>query len=527
VSASQQPSSSPALDPSSISRLALPVLGLVGGLQIADPMIASVALVPASRGLDLSPGVTALAASIATLALAASVLSAGSLADILGRRRVLIVGLLLLVLGDALVAIAPGAAVFLLGRAVAGLGLAASFSAAYAAVQQLVTPKRLGSSLGMFAAVGGITMLVVSPLAGLLTSVDWRLAFLVVPLLAGISCLAVLRVVPVLPKAPRARADVPGQVLLAIGVVGVLYGLSRASASVSDPSCWGSIAVGLAALAAFAVAEQRSDHPVFPIGLFRSRIFQAAVIVGVMWNLAQSASQLQVSNLWQYVYHYHPGEVSIRYLPCLIAGIVAAVLVGRALSATGSVRPAGVGCLVAAAGFAALALVGRHTGYLWFVPGLLLIGAGTQIAAVAQSQMFLTEAPRAFYGAVASSRTTVGAMGYAIGLAGSSVLVNRLTTGGITHRLLAAGVSPDQIGQGLDGVGIYARTGAAPTTASAKQALSNAAPSYLHAFSATMWVFAAVIAIAGVASMLLLTRRHPKSAEDAITPAQVPAIPMA
>jgi predicted MFS family arabinose efflux permease len=165
---------------------------------------------------------------------------------------------MLLVVGDVLAAIAPGAAVFLLGRAVAGLGLAASFSAAYAAVQQLVAPRRLGSALGTFAAVGGITMLVLSPLAGRLTSVDRRLAFLVVPLLAGISCLAVSRVVPPLPRAPRARIDVTGQVLLAIGVVGVLYGLGRASASVSDPSCWGSIAVGLAALAAFTVVEQRS-----------------------------------------------------------------------------------------------------------------------------------------------------------------------------------------------------------------------------------------------------------------------------
>ncbi len=109
--------SAPKVSSAKMLKLAVPFLGVLGALQGADPNIASTALVGATRGLDMTGGLVALAASISTLALAASVITTGLLADRLGRRRVLMAALVFAVVGDLIVAIAPSSGFFLLGRA--------------------------------------------------------------------------------------------------------------------------------------------------------------------------------------------------------------------------------------------------------------------------------------------------------------------------------------------------------------------------------------------------------------------------
>ena len=118
--------------------LALAFLGVLGALQGTDPNIASTALVGAARGLDMAS--TSLAASISTLALAATAISTGLLADSLGRRKVLQVGLLVAIIGDLIVFLAPDTAFYLLGRAIAGVGLGAVYGAAFAYIRAAAKP---------------------------------------------------------------------------------------------------------------------------------------------------------------------------------------------------------------------------------------------------------------------------------------------------------------------------------------------------------------------------------------------------
>jgi len=95
----------------------------------------------ASRGLHMAGGTLALASSVATLSTAATVISTGLLADRLGRRRVLMVGLLIAALGDLMVALAPTTSTYLLGRAIAGVGLGAVFGAAFAYIRAVAKPE--------------------------------------------------------------------------------------------------------------------------------------------------------------------------------------------------------------------------------------------------------------------------------------------------------------------------------------------------------------------------------------------------
>jgi hypothetical protein len=114
--------------------LALVFLGLLAGIQSADPGISSTALISAGKDLAFG-GLDGLAASVSTLALAATVISTGMLADRLGRKKVILVAMLLAIVGDGVVAIAQNPWMFIIGRAIAGIALGAVYGAAFAYIQ--------------------------------------------------------------------------------------------------------------------------------------------------------------------------------------------------------------------------------------------------------------------------------------------------------------------------------------------------------------------------------------------------------
>ena len=487
-----------------LPRFMVPMLGITAGIQTLDPMIATVALVKASKTLGFSAATLALASGISTLALVATVIPTGLLADRLGRRRVLMAALAVAALGDVIAALSTDQWMFLLGRAVAGVGLGAVFGAAFAFVAA-VGSERLGAALGLFGAMVGITTLGGAFLGGVLASVNWRLAFGVVPVLCVITFVLTPRFTPVAPRVAGHKPDIPGMVLLAVGTVGILFGISNASASLIAPRTWAPIVIGVAALGAFTVVENRSRFPAFPVGLFRSPVFLAATFAGLAWNGAQSAAVLQLSNLWQYIDHYSTVAVSLGELPFSILAIGGALLAGLRLGrGTGPRRvlAGAFGCMVV--GFGTLGLIRVGSGYVAFLPALVLIGAGAAGASVPQGQLYMSQAPPDHFGPVTSSRLTSGQFGYALGLACTSVLVSSLTFHGVTGRLLAAGVPPSQVGEGLDAITSFVNTGQEPGTTAGQLALSGAKVSYLHAFNTTMLVVAALIAVAGVASLVLL-----------------------
>ena len=115
----------------SFARAAVILLGVIGGIQVTDPIIASVSLVRASDALDFTASIQALAAGISTLALAATVIPGGVIADRYGRRQVLMVALLVGSLGQLITAFAPATGLYLLGRVIAGMAMGVLFGASW------------------------------------------------------------------------------------------------------------------------------------------------------------------------------------------------------------------------------------------------------------------------------------------------------------------------------------------------------------------------------------------------------------
>lgn len=490
-----------------VSKLAVPLLGLLGAIQGSDPNIASTAFVGATRGLGMTGGVASLAASISTLALAATVISTGLLADRLGRKKVLVIALIVSAVGDLIVAAAPGSGFYLLGRTVAGIGLGAVYGAGFAYIRAVTPPSRIAAAMGVFGATIALATVILSFVGGAISSLDWRLAFLIIPVACMVALVGVLTLLPTQPKVAEGKPDVLGQLLLALAVVAWLVGFAHANDGLLSPLCGGAFLVGIVAGYGFVWLQNHRSNRFFPVELFRNPIFLAAVCAGFVYNFGTAVAFLQLANLWQYVVQVSSLTVSLWQLPLLGIGIVAALYFGRRMSKGMTAASAIlIGALMSAAGFVALAIFRSADSLLGFLPGMLLVGAGVIIASLPYGTLIISQAPEKYYGPVTSSRTTFGQFFYAAGLALGTVLIDKLTIGGVTRKLEAAGATPQQVGTGLDTVTTYAATGDSPASSSGQQALDLAFTSYANSFGIVMLLVAVLTLIAGGIGWLLLKR---------------------
>lgn len=497
--------------PAKAAAIAVPVLGIMGAIQGSAPNISSAALVSVSRDLGMSGGEVALAASIQTILVASTVITTGLLADRLGRRRVLSTALLIGVIGGLLCAIAPAPAVYMLGQAVLGVAMGAVYGASFGYVRAVARPGKLPQALGVFGASAALTTVLLTFLGQTLVGVNWRLAVLVSAIASGL----MFFVVPfVLPKQPRLKGtglDLFGQIVLGLGIIGFLFGVSQLGRSLTAPTTLAPLIAGALLIGTFFVWESKASTAFYPVSLFRNPVFLGAILAGLVYNFGTAVTVLQTTNLWQYVTDIPSSELGLWQVPFFAAGVISALLVGRLI--TGGMTN-GLALLlssiVTALGFVLLASAADAKSFLAFLPGLVITGAGLVGASIPFGNLILREAPAAQFGPVSSSRTTVGQFWYSIGLALATVLVDRMTRGGIVDKLDSAGVQPDQVGTAVSAVTLFGSKGTEPTTQLGKQALADAVVSYGNAFATTM-VITAVIAVVGGLIGFLLLRTHEKA----------------
>ncbi len=475
--------------------VSLPVLflGFMGAIQLADPVIANLALVRATQALGFSPSTQALAASISTLALAATVVPAGVLADKMGRRRLLTVALVVAGAGDVLAAAAPDSLVFLIGRAIAGVGLGAVFTGSFGYVRSVVDRETLPAAFGVFAGMCSVPLFVLMPLGAALASANWRLAFLIVPVAALVCAVLCSRILPDEPAVPLPRRAYWGLVALGVGVVLLLLGINGLASNPTAPGTVGPLIGGAVALTVFAVVETKVATPTFPMELFKSPLFILGVLGGLCWNAASAVTQLLSSNLWQYVSDFSPLTASLHQLPLLAFSIVGSVVTGYVIGRGSSAVAVQVaGGVIAVVGLVASGLFAPSATGALFLLGLCVVFFGCGVMTVPQGQMFVTEAPAEHYGAVTSSRTFVGQLAYALGLAGGAVVANAVTT----SRLVSEG--GQTLSESTTDLGRFL-TGASTSSA-------QIASFYTSGFAAAMYVFAGFVALCTVV-MLILGRR--------------------
>jgi MFS family permease len=388
--------------------------------------------------LAAGPGAQAWLLSAMSVGLAAALLTAGVLADDLGRRRVFCGGLAVLGLGAAVVAAAGSPALFIGGRLLQGVGGAAVVACALGLIGHAFPP---GPARSRAAAVWGASVGAGTGLGGLVTvALDhgqgWRTTYWATAA-AALVLAAVARwtLVESGGNADR-RVDVAGIVLLAGGVSALLAGLVQSRSGWGQPSVVVLLAGGVLLLAAFVPAELRQAAPMIDLRLFRVPGFLAATVGAFVTG----ATVVGLSSYVPTVLQRGLGEslltatllvlvwsavstvtaLGVRFLP----GLDGRVLLALALA-------------VCAAGLGGYAVLGVGASGARLLPGLLVLGVGYGAANAALGREAVAHVPPARAGMGSGANNTARYLGAAIGVTLVVLVVGAGSPAGTTEGLLA------------------------------------------------------------------------------------------
>jgi EmrB/QacA subfamily drug resistance transporter len=404
----------------------LAVVSLATAMLMLDIAVVNTALSRIAE--DLKTGLTGLqwVVDAYTLALASVVLTAGSLADRFGRRRLFTAGLVVFTAASAACAAATDIVFLDVARAVQGIGAAVMFAVSLAILAHAFPGQRerTGALAAYGATIGGT--FAIGPLVGgaLTSGLDWQWIFLInVPL--GLACIWITLTQVSESKDPRApRVDWLGQATLAAGlfllVLGLLHGNEDGWTSAGIVTKLGAAA---ALLVAFVAVEGRVKEPMLPLKLFRNPSFTGAQVAAAAISATFFAVFLYSTLYLQQVLGLSPIEAGLAYLPATIV----IFFVSGATSTLGEkvsprVMVAG-GLALVAVGMGLMTLAGADSSWTATLPGMLVAGVGTGLFNPALTAVALGSAPVEQSGLAAGTNDTFRQAGIAVGVAALGALV--------------------------------------------------------------------------------------------------------
>jgi EmrB/QacA subfamily drug resistance transporter len=406
--------------------VALLVIATAQLMIVLDATIVIVALPHIQRALRFSDSGLEWVVNAYALTLGGLLLLGGRAGDLLGRRRMFVVGLLLFSAASLAGGLATSPAWLLTARAVQGAGGAIVAPAALALIAATFPegPPR-SRAMGVYASMS-VAGSVVGLIAGglLVTYASWRwVLFVNVPIGIAVA-LAAPAVLPAVSRRAGGRFDLPGAITATAGVTSLVYGLTNAATSQNGVSHWGdtkvvaSLAAGAVLLAAFAAIEVRSRHALLPVRLLRSRDRVGANLIMLAVGTAIFGVFFFVTLFVQDVWGYSALKTGVAFLP------VTATMLAASLTAAALVQRIGARPLLLAGGVAAtggLYWLSRITEHSTYAGGLLgpglVIGAAFGLLVVPLTLVGLARVPDEDSGAAASLLNAGRQVGGSLGLA--------------------------------------------------------------------------------------------------------------
>ena len=466
--------------------LALAVIVAAQFMVVLDVAIVNVALPSIKTDLHFNQENLQWVITAYSILFGGALLLGGRLADLLGRRRLFVVGLVLFTVSSLLDGLAWSEASLIAFRSLQGLGAALLSPAALSILTtEFEEGRERNVALGIWGAASGSGGAAGVLLGGALTSAfSWSWIFFInVPV-----GLIVLAVTPWLLRESRAQLDhryfdTAGAASITGGLMLLVYAMTRATQhGWATTETIGLLAASAALIVGFVVIELRSKAPLLPMGIFRLRTLAASNISGLLLAAAVFSQFFLLTLYMQQVLHYSALKTGVAYV-ALTLSIIGFSAVSQALATRiGIRRVLPVGLFLSAAGLVLYAQLPVHGHYFWdLFPAFLLSGIGLALAFVPMSIGALTGVRQSEAGIASGLINTSQQIGGAIGVAAATTIATTFSR----HY-------------------VNAHPG---TTALSGNALT-------HGFQVTFYVLAALAVVGGVVAALL-TESKPQ-AEEAV-----------
>jgi EmrB/QacA subfamily drug resistance transporter len=409
----------------SLQRRTVLLTCLATAMLMLDIAVVSVAI--PRIGHDLHSGLTGLqwVVDAYTVILAACVLTAGSVADRLGRRLVLRIGLGIFTVASVVCATATNITTLDVARGVQGLGAAAMFATSLAVLAEAFPERKernrafaaYGATIGAAFAVGPL-------LGGLLTAwVGWRSIFFVnVPL--GLVCLVgSIRLRESSDPHPR-RVDWTGQGLLVSGLFLLILGLLRGNAvGWSSPRIVVELVGAAALLVGFVAVERLKRAPMLPLEMFRDPSFTGAQVAAFTMSASFFAIFIYLILYLQEILHLSPIRAGLALMPCTIVVFVVSGVSSQLVERISHRAMISGGLGLAAVGLAAMTIAGTHSSWMALLVGEIVVGVGTGLFNPALSNVALSVVSDRESGLAAGVNDTFRQTGIAVGIAALGAVI--------------------------------------------------------------------------------------------------------
>jgi EmrB/QacA subfamily drug resistance transporter len=397
----------------------LVLISIATFMLLLDITVVNVALPDIQRELGASLSSLQWVVDAYSLMLAAFLLTAGSLGDRLGRRRVFSLGFGIFTVASFLCGLAGDPTLLNLARGLQGVGGAAMFATSLALIGQEFHGKDRATAFGVWGATIGGAVAIGPLVGGVITEhLGWEWIFFVnVPIGITAIVLTERRIANVVGQDPQ-PIDLPGLLTFSTALFLLIFGLIR-----GNPEGWGSgvilaCLVGAAVLlASFVAIEARSRHPMLDLTLFRKPAFNGVSAVAFGLSAGMFAMFLYLTIYLQGVLDFSPLEAGLRFLPLTALSFIASPIAG-ALSHRIPIRVLlGVGLALVGVGLALMHGVSPDSGWSALLAGFLVAGVGIGITNPGIGQAAIAVVPVEKSGMGSGINTTFRQVGIATGVA--------------------------------------------------------------------------------------------------------------
>jgi MFS family permease len=385
-------------------RLVLVSMTLANAMILVDQTAVPLILPDVMRSFDIGAGLAQWVLTASLLPLAGLLVLGGRLGDLLGRRRIFLLG----------------AALFGCASVVQGCGGALMLPATVAIISSMYPPESRGRALGTMGGTAAVAGALGPTIGGALTSlISWRAVLLInLPLLLVLWF--TLRAVPRdRPAEGKAHVDISGSLLLCVALVGFVFGLSQTAVwDVTDPGVWLPVLIGVIAGVLFVFRERRAHNPLMSFTLLgRHRNYLGATVSQGLAGMAEMGLGLIFPLLLILNLQMDPGLAGLALIPTTLPMVVLAPLTGRWYDKSGGRPPMTIGFLILALSGVLLAATVSMDNYLWLLPGLLAYGTGLAIVLTVNDPVSVDTVPDADQGQASGVSATAEQGGGALGIA--------------------------------------------------------------------------------------------------------------